>query len=222
MTTKAIAARLCAAMILPATWACAGQVKGLGVGIGATASHMYSTDGAYGKSASAAGLIVGPFLDVSISRSVVFRPAIVFVRRGGTYRDLPSSLTGTLGEVHELSIRRDYLELPLLLRYSFLREWTLSPSLIAGPTIGRVLSYKVVEDGWDLGAPVTDDPNPIPKESGGYDTALVLGVGLNHVHGGTRFNLDAVYRMASRGPRSDAPASGFEADGLDVTFGVRF
>ena len=56
----------------------------------------------------------------------------------------------------------------------------------------------------------------------GGDFALVLGVGITRVQGGRKFTLDAVYRMASDGTRSEAVGSAFDADGIDVTLGVRF
>lgn len=209
-------------LALAATQAGAGPSESIGVKVGATTTHMHSSDPAYGDSESAIGLVAGPFVDLPLSRWLALQPALVFARRGGTYHDLPSSLTGSLGEVDELTIRRDYLELHLLLRCRLQPDSAWSPSLVAGPALGRVLSYKVVEDGWELGTQAGDDPNPVPRASGGYDTALVLGVGLDRVHGAKRLSLEAVFRMASGGPRSDAPANGFEADGLDVTLGVRF
>ncbi len=209
------------ALALAATTASAAQVDGIGIKVGVTSSHMHLGDAAYQSSGSATGLVVGPFADVALSRSIAFQPALVFVRRGGTFRDLPSSLTGTLGEIQELVLRRDYLELPLLLRYNSSWSHAFSPSLIAGPAIGWVLAYKVEEDGRDLTQQFTEN-RLLPRKGGGFDFALVLGVGITRVQGGRKFTLDAVYRMASDGTRSEAVGSAFDADGIDVTLGVRF
>ncbi len=135
---------------------------------------------------------------------------------------MSSSLTNTEVEADELVLRRDYLELPLLLRYNGPWHEKLPLTLIAGPSLGRVLAYDVEEDGQDLTRLVTEGGVEIDRESGGYDLSLVLGAGFTHTLRGRQLTLDAVYRMASDGTSSDAPGSSFAADGIDVTLGLRF
>lgn len=209
------------AVVLASTTAGAVQLDGIGLKAGITNARLHAGDGAYQNPESTTDWMAGPFADVSLSRSVIFQPALVLVRRGGTFHDLPSSLTGTLGEIDELVVRRDYLELPLLLRWQLPVPAGFAVSLIAGPAVGWVVAYKVEEDGADVTQPFSDE-GPLLRPRGGYDLALVLGVGLSRAQCGRQFSLDAVHRMASEGTRSTAIASGFEADSVDVTLGVRF
>ncbi len=209
-------------LVVAATVAGAAPFEGVGIKVGATSSHMHLDGMTYGSSESAAGFVIGPFVDVALSPSLVFQPALVFVRRGGTYHDLPSSLDNTQDEADELAFRRDYLELPLLLRYRGPWRSKLPLTLIAGPSLGWVLAYEVEEDGSDLTRPINEDGLELSRESGGYDLAVVLGAGLTGAPWGRQWTLDVVYRMATDGTSSDAAGSSFKADGIDVTLGLRF
>lgn len=219
---RLLVATLSMVLALAATAAGAAQFEGIGIKVGATSSHMRLDGPGYGSSKANTGLVIGSFADVALSASVVFQPALVFVRRGGTYHDLSSSLTNTQVGADELVLRRDYLELPLLLRYNGPWRHALPLNLIAGPSLGWVLAYEVEEDGQDLTRQVTEDGVELDRESGGYDLSLILGAGFTHSLWGRPLTLDAVYRMASDGTSSDAPGSSFVADGIDVTLGLRF
>lgn len=217
-----MAVALSTVLAVAATAAGAATFEGIGIRIGATASHMRLDGPGYGSSEANTGIVIGSFADIALSPSLVFQPALVFVRRGGIYHDLPSSLDNTQDEADELVLQRDYLELPLLLRYNGPWHEKLPLTLIAGPSLGLVLAYEVEEDGLDLTRPVTEDGVEIDREPGGYDLALVLGAGFTHTLRGRQLTLDAVYRMASDGTSTDAPGSSFAADGIDVTLGLRF
>lgn len=194
----------------------AAQFAGFGIKAGATFSHLHSDGVFYESSRSATGIVVGPFVEVALTRVVTFQPALVYARRGGTFRELPQS------EVHELDLRRDYLEAQALFRYSGPWRDRLPVFLIGGPAIGWVLDYEVVEDGWDIGQPYTEDGAALPQPSAGYDLALVLGAGIARTQWGRQCTLDLVYRMASDGPRGNAAGNSFKADGVDLMLGLRF
>ncbi|MBK7771222.1 MAG: hypothetical protein IPI48_12075 [bacterium] len=107
-----LVATLSMVLALAATAAGAAQFEGIGIKVGATSSHMRLDGPGYGSSKANTGLVIGSFADVALSASVVFQPALVFVRRGGTYHDLSSSLTNTQVGADELVLRRDYLNCP--------------------------------------------------------------------------------------------------------------
>ena len=209
-------------LALIATAATAAPQVRFGVKAGAAVSHMHSDGVSYESSEAATGIVAGPFAEVALSQVMTFEPALVYARRGARFRELPESLTGTLGEVHQLDIQRDYLELQALFRYGGPWRSRLPVFLVAGPAVGWVLDYEVVEDGWEIGQPYTEDGVALPRPSAGYDLALVLGAGIAHTQWGKQCTLDVVYRMASDGPGGKARGNGFVADGVNVTLGLRF
>ncbi len=198
----------------------APQVR-FGIKAGATVSHMHADGTFYESSEAATGIVAGPFAEVALSPAMTFQPALVYARRGATFRKVPDSLTGTLVEVDRLDMRRDYLEAQALFRYGGPWRSRLPVFLVAGPAVGWVLDYEIVEDGWDISQLYTED-GTLPRPSAGYDLALVLGAGIAHTQWGRQCTLDVVYRMASEGPRGKAPGSGFVAEGVNVTLGLRF
>lgn len=204
------------------TAATAAPQVSFGVKAGATVAHMHADDWHYESSESTTGIVAGPFAEVALSQAMTFQAAVVYARRGAKFRDLPGSLTGTLGEVHQLDLRRDYLEMQTLFRYDGPWRSRLPVFLVAGPAIGWVLDYEVMEDGREIGHPQAEHDGWAPRPSAGYDLALVLGAGITHSQWGKQCTLDLVYRLASEGPRGNALGNGFVADGLNATLGLRF
>ena len=219
--TKIVTSLFAAAAIFAAS-TCAAQGVRFGVKVGATVSHMHSDSADYESSESATGIVAGPFAELSLSRAMTFQPALVFARHGGTFRNLSASLTGSLQAVDELNLQRDYLEAQALFRYCGPWRDSLPLSLIAGPAIGWVLDYEVLEDGTPIDERFNEDGAALSRSSSGYDLALLAGAGFQHVLWGRQCSLDLVYRLASDGPSGKAVGSSFKADGLNVTFGVRF
>ena len=222
MTKIATAIGTVVTLALIASAAAAAPQVRFGVKAGATVSSMHTDDAFYESSESATGILAGPFAEVALSQAMTFQPALVYARRGARFRELPDSLTGTLVEVHQLDIRRDYLEAQALFRYGGPWLSRLPVFLVAGPAIGWVVDYEVVEDGWEISHPYTEDGGSAPRPSAGYDLALVLGAGIARTQWGKQCSLDVVYRMASEGPRGEAAGNGFVADGVNVTLGLRF
>ena len=222
MTKIATAIGFIMVLALIATVATAAPQVRFGVKAGATVSQMHADVAFYESAEAATGIVAGPFAEVALSQAMSFQPALVYARRGARFRELLYSLTGTLGEVHQLDIQRDYLEAQALFRYDGPWRKRLPVVLIAGPAIGWVLDYEVVEDGWEIGQPYTEDGAALPRPSAGYDLALVLGAGIAHTQWGKQCTLDVVYRMASDGPGGKARGNGFVADGVNVTLGLRF
>ena len=222
MTRIARAFVLFAAMTGCATPVCAVQGIRLGLKAGVSMSHLHSDTAGYGSSDSATGIVVGPFAEMGLSQAVSIQPALVFARRGGTFRDLPSSLTGSLDTVDELDIRRDYLEAQALFCYNGPWRDRLPLTLIAGPAVGWILDYEVVEDGVGIDQRSGEDGSTIPRPAGGHDLALVVGAGFCPSIWGRRCTLDLLYRVASEGSHGDAAGADFKADGATVTLGMRF
>lgn len=183
----------------------------VGVMAGVSLSQMRYGNPTYGLSDWRAGVVGGPFLLVNVSNRIAVQPAIVFAQRGGTYRDLSSMLWGGEALVDEFSVKRHYLELPVLFRYRIWTESELAPSLILGPACGWVLSSENLEDG-----------EAYPDQSGKHDLAVVVGLGIARMAEGASIGVDITYRRALTGLADGMSADAFRADGVDVVISVGF
>jgi len=193
-------------LLVPTLASSAVEIDSIGVKAGVTVSQMRHSS-YRGSSESVTGFVGGPFVNVAVSNSIVIQPSVIYAQRGGVYHDLSDMLWGGLAEVDELTISRDYLELPLLLRYNFQSNDLVSPSLVFGPVGSWVLASEILEDGV-----------PYPDESGEFDISVLLGLGLMRKFDGVEFSLDISYRRALTG----SGYSDFKADGIDLMLGVGF
>ncbi len=84
-----------------------------------------------------AGFVFGAFTNIGLARNFSFQPEILYVQKGPKVSVAEGEVTGTV------KFNTDYLEIPLLLMYSFQKEGsTLIPSIFAGPFVGLNLSAK--------------------------------------------------------------------------------
>lgn len=183
----------------------------LGLKAGVNSSHVGFGSGAYEQSESVTGFIGGAYHDFTVSETVTFRPSLLVARRGGVYRDLVSMLWGGEATVDELRFRRDYLELPLVLRYSPLGSRRISPFVAAGLMWSIVLTSEVSEDG-----------AVYPNHAGKSDSAYVVSIG-SAVNGfGREIEMEFMYRFAEDGPSTDEVTGFFRSEGFAVMVGVEF
>lgn len=83
------------------------------------------------------GFVLGVFTNIGLARNFSFQPEILYVQKGTKVAVTEGEVTGTV------KFNTDYLEIPLLLMYSFQKEGsTLIPSVFAGPFVGLNLSAK--------------------------------------------------------------------------------
>jgi hypothetical protein len=75
------------------------------------------------------GTFLGVSLQAPLGSSLAFQPELVFLNKGAKF----SLIDGT--STNSGSVRLDYVEVPLLLRYDFARSF-VGPHLYAGPSIG--------------------------------------------------------------------------------------
>lgn len=84
-----------------------------------------------------AGFVFGAFTNIGLAGNFSFQPEILYVQKGTKVAVTEGEVTGTV------KFNLDYLEIPLLLMYSFQKENSkLIPSIFAGPFIGFNLSAK--------------------------------------------------------------------------------
>lgn len=210
------------AVVLTGATGHALQVDRVGLKAGGTVSQFHEGSVWSSGSGRHVGFAGGAFVEVPVSRSVVFQPALVFVRRAATFCDRPATLTGELTVVDELYMRRDYLELPLLLRFNWAPSSKFLPAIVAGPVFGRVLSAVVTEDGADATAYFDVNGAIEMSQKGRSDFALAIGLGITRQIPGVFVGLDVVYRRGISGVDNGVPGGYFKADGFDATMSLAF
>lgn len=86
---------------------------------------------------SKAGFVFGVFSNIGLAKNFSFQPEVLYIQKGSKVNITEGEVTGTVW------FNADYLEIPLLLMYSFQKEDSkLIPSIFAGPFIGFNLSAK--------------------------------------------------------------------------------
>lgn len=86
---------------------------------------------------SKAGFVFGVFSNIGLAKNFSFQPEVLYIQKGPKVNITEGEVSGTV------KFNTDYLEIPLLLMYSFQKEDSkLIPSIFAGPFIGFNLSAK--------------------------------------------------------------------------------
>lgn len=84
-----------------------------------------------------AGFVFGAFSNIGLAKNFSLQPEVLYIQKGSKINVSEGEVTGTV------KFNIDYLEIPLLLMYSFQKEnSTLIPSIFAGPFIGFNASAK--------------------------------------------------------------------------------
>lgn len=126
------------------------------------------------------GLAAGAYLSVPVVPSLSIQPEVLYMMKGAT-----ESFNGT-----DVTIQLDYLEIPILVKYSFgVPGAPARPSIFAGPAFGLNLSSKVKAEAG--GESVEEDLEDI-KDT---DLGLVFGAGLAFHLSGYSLGLDVRYNL---------------------------
>ena len=141
-----------------------------------------------------AGPAAGVFARFGLHPALSLQTEALFTLRGGAFATgtvlseaggvLPR--TGLFDHVNQnaADVRVQTLEVPVLLRIRSERSDALAPVLSIGPSLGFELSRSV--NAHQTGRPTSDtSTNPHP------DLGLVIGLGVEKPHGGSRFTFDA-------------------------------
>jgi opacity protein-like surface antigen len=85
------------------------------------------------------GFAISGFVNIPYNERISFQPELSFLQRG--HRDSENEM----GFRYESSMTLNYLEIPLLVRYSFPTNGKISPAITAGPTVGFLLGMSAWE-----------------------------------------------------------------------------
>lgn len=131
---------------------------------------------------TATGFAGGVLVDVGLGKRLALNFEPMYVRKGG---EINVALGDSFAEGFAVSLRLDYLELPVLLKVRF-GEGGVRPYLLAGPTAGYRLSAKATAEG------ETMDTKDTFEE---WDFGISAGAGLAFPAGKATAFLEARYGL---------------------------
>jgi len=153
------------------------------------------------------GFALGVYAVVPFHPMFAFQPELMFVQKGGTETD------EFFGDEFETKITLNYLDVPLLLRFNVPIQGNVQPYLVAGPTIGFLLSATVSDD---------DDSEDFSDELSSLNYGLSIGAGV----GIDQFNVDLRYEFGLADISDSDNGFGGDVDystsGIMLTVGYSF
>jgi hypothetical protein len=127
------------------------------------------------------GLNIGVVLEFGIPLSPIgIESGIYYSQKGASSEDQGATLT----------LKADYLEIPVLGKLSFGPPGPIKPHLLAGPYLGFLLNSKVVGEGG--GTSVSVD---VKEDTNDVDFGFIAGIGLDVNLGLTTLSLQARYSI---------------------------
>jgi len=131
------------------------------------------------------GFCAGAYLSLKLSNYFAFQPEVLFSRKGLKVDQVIDQVTTTS------TFNIDFLEIPVLLKYTFSPSSSISPCLFAGPFAAIKLNDNVI-----TGAGVP----PISK----FDYGITFGGGFDVKLGGNILTLETRYTMGLKNISEDA------------------
>jgi len=144
------------------------------------------------------GLAGGVFFELGLAKGFSIQPEVLYVQKG-------AKISTTVGELTEtLKLNLDYVEIPLLLKYSFVPGGTIIPSIYAGPFVGfnttAKYTYKVE------GSP-EETLEDVQEYVENPEFGVAFGFSLTQKLGKMNLTLDARYDLGISDIAEEAEAS---------------
>jgi len=119
------------------------------------------------------GVAIGGFAEYAIDDNLAIQPELIYTQKGLEYEYTSG------GQIYKYKIKLDYIEIPLLLKYSISPGENVCPFVFAGPALGILMSAK-------------SDSEDIKSICNSTDIGLVLGGGVEFESG---VSIDLRYDM---------------------------
>ena len=140
----------------------AGELSAKGVKVGINMANMSGDDTDFDNmdKKSIIGFAFGGFVEYSFNESFAVQPEVLYTMKGAKWEDTDATFTATY----------NYVDIPILAKYSIAMDGAVSPYILVGPAIGiNVTAESEMEGG---GATVTDEDEDATMTFG-----LVVGAG---------------------------------------------
>ena len=160
---------------------CAGPLSG-GPKLGMNLTNLYGSD--VEESGFKSGVCLGAFMTFNISSVFAIQPELLYTQKGDKYED-EDEFFGTLKAWTML----DYLEIPILAKFSIPTKGKVTPNLFFGPAVAfKTRSKGRLEiEGLSVEVDIED--------VSGVDLGLALGAGVGIVAGPGEVVVDARYTL---------------------------
>lgn len=155
-----------------------------GITAGANIADMSDTDGASTRN----GMIAGGTLTMQLLRDFAVQPELLYAQKGveGTFTD------DETGERVKLTLKNDYVEMPVLARYTFPLRAPIRPFVLAGPSFA--LSANCEAEGSSGGVSASVDCDRFASLND-FDVGGIAGAGLEMPVGRNAVTLGARYEF---------------------------
>ena len=187
-----------------------GGSLGIGIKFGLNAAKFVGSDARDAQHNLPAtirtGFVGGAFVNVSVNRTLSIQPELLYSMKGTTYKQ----------GVEKVTYELNYLELPLLLKYTFDTPTDVKVHLVAGPAFAWRLNVKVMYEN-DIGSSELAFDKSELKST---DLGLAFGVGLGFKAGKGTVTLDGRYTLGLRSIDATTAADPVESDVKNGTFSL--
>lgn len=162
----------------------AGGVKG------GLAMHKFTGDDARGSPDWRTAWAAGGFLTLGLGSSLALQPELLYVRKGAKFEWTAMDEFGEPIDDGESHYKFDYLDLPVLVKYTLPTAGRVRPCVFAGPVASLKMSARYVSDAIGVLEPAVDEEVDEVKS---LDFGLALGAGVAFPAGGRTLSVDVRY-----------------------------
>jgi hypothetical protein len=159
---------------------------------------------------------VGGVLDLALSQSVSLRFEPMYLQKGAQDEESSSGVNV------ETKVKLDYLEVPALFKIAF-GTGTTQPYLLAGPTMGFLLSAKTTLKASGQGVNI-DEEEDIKEFLKSTDFGLNFGAGISFPAGNNAIFVEGRYGLGLTNINDDPddPDTDVKTKGIQVMGGITF
>ncbi len=201
------------ALALPAVCGAADLEMGVKAGL-----NLANFRGEFGERAGTEvklGFVGGPFVALGVAPGLAVQAEALFSMKGAKVPDAGVDYQNGRVLAYDTFVNLDYVEVPVLLRWTPLRRAPVRPMLVAGPTLGISLGGKVATE-------VMGVPEQSLRHLEPLDFGVALGGGFGVALGGHRLTAEARYTTGFRDTYAVAGGAACINRVVSLTTGVTF
>jgi len=212
------------ALVLLTTVVSAKGLTGKGIKLGLNLANFGGSDADImdGKKMRM-GLAGGGFITYSFSDMWAIQPEILYTMKGAKYEGtevIPISATQSVNADYKVTIKMDYLEIPVLLKLMIPSQSGFKPCLMAGPALGIKMSSKEKAEVTVLGVSASTETDMTDVKS--TDFGLVFGAGFGYEVGGGAITFDARYELGMSTIDNSSNAGDIKNNAISFFVGYSF
>jgi hypothetical protein len=133
---------------------------------------------------SRTGFALGVFIESDMHDNFFFTPCLLYSQKGATYSG-KATYSGTTATI-DLTMKYDYIDIPVLINYQIPGDGSVKPILFAGPSLGFLVNSTASVSASAGGQSASADAN-IPNQAS-IDFGILFG-------GGVAINVSDQYKM---------------------------